>query len=66
MKVGNIYRTYDPSSNTLHWRINGAVSVSMLCRNGSFLLWDNEQWDCTFPVKVCQECEVQYVLEMMQ
>lgn len=66
MKVGDIYRTYDQHTNTLHWRISGEASMSMLCKRGNFMDWDIGHWDYEGPVGVCQECEVLYVLEMME
>lgn len=66
MKVGDIYRTYEPSSNTLHWRVNGELSLAMLCGRGDFLSWAVDKWNRKSETNICQECDVKYVLEAMR
>lgn len=65
--IKNIYRTYQRENNMLHWRKSGASMLGMLCGRGTFIDWslDRWDWDQHDEVKYCQECEVQYVLEIM-
>lgn len=66
MKAGDIYRLYNHNDKMLHWRVNGAISRSMLCGKGDFLVLPVNSWHLQRTAGLCQECEVLYVLELMR
>jgi hypothetical protein len=63
--IKHLYRTYDPCDKVLHWRESGGGGMSMLCGRGNFIDWSPAYKEGQYDPEICQECDVQYVLEMM-